>query len=158
MVQPLHPYMTPGKTIAWTIRTFVGKGISLLFNTLSRFVIAILPRSKCILILWLQWPSTLILEPKKIKPTTVSTFSPSICQEVMGPNTMIFVFWMLSFKPAFSYSPFSSSSRGSLASLHFFCCKGVIIWISEIVDISPSNLYSSLWFRQPGISHDVLCI
>ena len=92
MVQPLHPYMTPGKTIAWTIRTFVGKGISLLFNTLSRFVIAILPRSKCILILWLQWPSTLILEPKKIKPATVSTFSPSICHQVIGPGAMIFVF------------------------------------------------------------------
>ena len=92
MVQHSHPYMTTGKTITWTIRTFVGKVISLLFNMLSRFVIAILPRSKCLLILWLQWPSALILEPPKIKSATVSTFSPSICHEVMGLNTMILVF------------------------------------------------------------------
>ena len=92
MVQHSHPYMTTGKTITWTIRTFVGKVISLLFNMLSRFVIAILPRSKCLLILWLQWPSALILEPPKIKSATVSTFSPSICHEVMGPDAMILVF------------------------------------------------------------------
>ena len=92
MVQHSHPYMTTGKTITWTIRTFVGKVISLLFNMLSRFVIAILPMSKCLLILWLQWTSALILEPPKIKSATVSTFSPSICHEVMGLNTMILVF------------------------------------------------------------------
>ena len=92
MVQLSHPYMTTGKTIAWTIRTFVGKVISLLFNMLSRFVIAVLPRSKCVLILWLQWPTALILEPPKIKSATVSTFSPSICHEVMRLNTMILVF------------------------------------------------------------------
>ena len=78
MVQLSHPYMTTGKLIALTIWTFVGKVMSLLFNTLSRFVIAFLPRSKCLLILWLQSLSTVILELKKIKSVTVSTFSASI--------------------------------------------------------------------------------
>ena len=76
--------------------------MSLLFNMLSRFVIAFLPRSKRLVILWLQSMSALILEPKKIKSVTVSTFSPSIYHQVMEPDTMIFVFWMLSFKPAFT--------------------------------------------------------
>ena len=96
--------MTTGKTIALTICTYVGKVMSLLFNMLSRFVIAFLPRSKCLLISWLQSPSTVILEPKKIKSDTISIVSPSICHEAMGPNAMILVFWMLSFKPAFSLS------------------------------------------------------
>ena len=82
MVQLSHPYMTVGKTIALTIWTFVGKVMSLLFNTLSRFVIAFLPRSKSLLILWLQSPSVVILEPKKIKSVTASTFS----QEFQGPS------------------------------------------------------------------------
>ena len=86
MVQFLHPYMTTGKTIALTKWTFVGKVISLLFSMLSRFVIAFLPRSKCLLILCLQSPSAVILEPKKIKSVTVSIVSPSICHEVMGPE------------------------------------------------------------------------
>ena len=80
--------MTTGKTIALTIRTFVGKVMSLLFNMLSRLVTAFLPRSKCLLIL----PSAVILEPKKIKSVTVSIVSPSICHEVMGPDAMILVF------------------------------------------------------------------
>ena len=84
MVQLSHPYMTTGKTIALTIRTFVGKVMSLLFNMLSRFVIDFLPRSKCLLISWLQSPSAVILEPKKIKSVTVSIVSPSICHEMMG--------------------------------------------------------------------------
>ena len=100
MVQLLHPYMTTGKTIALTIQTFVGKVMSLLFNMLSRLVIAFLPRSKCLLISWLQSPSAVILEPKKRKSVTVSIVSSSICHEVMWPVAMIFVFWMLSFKPA----------------------------------------------------------
>ena len=83
-VQLSHPYMTTRKTIALTRWTFVGKVMSLLFNMLSRFVIAFLPRSKHILMLWLQSPSVVILEPKKIKSATFSTFSPSICHEVMG--------------------------------------------------------------------------
>ena len=85
-VQLSHPYMTTGKTIALTRRTFVGKVISLLFNMLSRLVITFLPRSKHLLILWLQSPSAGILEPPKIKSTTLSTVSPSISHEVMGPN------------------------------------------------------------------------
>ena len=85
MVQLSHPYMTTGKTIAWTRWTFVGKVMSLLFNKLSRFVIAFLPRSKRLLISWLHSPSAVTLEPKKIKSITVSIFSPSICHEVMGP-------------------------------------------------------------------------
>ena len=87
-----HPYMTTGKTIALTRRTFVGKVMSLLFNMLSRLVIAFLPRSKHLLISWLQSPSAVILEPKKIKSLTVSIVSPSICHEVTGPAAMILVF------------------------------------------------------------------
>ena len=84
--------MTTGKTIALTIRIFVGKVMSLLFIILSRMVIAFLPRSKYLLMSWLQSPSAMILEPKKIKSLTVSIVSPSICYEVMGPDDMIFIF------------------------------------------------------------------
>ena len=87
-----HPYMTTGKTIALTRWTFVGKVISLLVNMLSKLVMTFLTRSKHLLISWLQSPSALILEPPKIKSDTVSTVSPSISHEVMGPNAMIFVF------------------------------------------------------------------
>ena len=83
--------MTTGKTIALTKWTFVGKVLSLLFNMLSRLVIAFLPRRKCLLILWLQSPSAVILEPKTIKPVTVSIVSPSICHEVMGPDAVFLV-------------------------------------------------------------------
>ena len=156
MVQLSHPYMTTGKTIAVTTQTFVGKVMSLLFNTLSRFAMAFLPRSKCLLISWLQYPSTAILEPKKIKSVTISTYSLSICHEVMGPDAMILVFRMLSFKPAFSLSftlvkrLFNSSSLSAIRVVSF--C------LSEAVDISPCNLDSSFCFIQLGISHDVLCI
>ena len=92
MVQLLHPYMTTGKTIALTRRTFVNKMMSLLFNPLSRFFIDFLSRRKSLLISWLQLPSTVILEPKKIKSVTVSIVSPSICCEVMEPDAMIFAF------------------------------------------------------------------
>ena len=84
--------MTTGKTIALTRQTFVGKVMSLLFNGLPRLVTAFLPRSKLLLILWLQSPSAVILEPKKIKSLTVSIVSPSICHEVMGLDAMIFIF------------------------------------------------------------------
>ena len=90
-VQLPQPYMTTG-TIALTVLTFVGKVMSLLFNTLSRFVIALLPKSKHLFISWLQIPSAVILEPKKIKSVTVSTFSPFICHEVMGLDAIILVF------------------------------------------------------------------
>ena len=92
MVELSYPYMTTGKTIALTIQTFVSKVMSLLFNMLSRFAIAFLPRSMHLLISWLQSPSLVILEPKKIKSVTVSTVSLSIYHEVTGPDAMIFVF------------------------------------------------------------------
>ena len=104
IVQLSHPYMTTGKTIALTRWTFVGKIMSLLFNILSMLVIAFLPRSKHLLISWLQSPSAVILEPPKIKSLIVSIVSPFICHEMMGPDAMTFVFWMLSFKPNFSLS------------------------------------------------------
>ena len=92
IVRLSHPYMTTGKTIALTRRTFVGKVMSLLFNMLSMLVITFLPRSKRLLISWLQSPSAVILEPQKIKSATVYTVSPSICNKVMGPDAMILVF------------------------------------------------------------------
>ena len=88
IVQLSHPYVTTGKTIALTRRTFVGKVMSLLFNMLSRFVITFIPRSKHLLISWLQSPSAVILEPPKI--VSVSIVSPSICHELMGPDAMIY--------------------------------------------------------------------
>ena len=91
IVQLSHPYMTTGKTIALTRWTFVDKVMSLLFNMLSRLVTTFLPRSNHVLISWLQSPSAVILEPQKIKSDTVSTVSPSISNEVMGPDAMIFV-------------------------------------------------------------------
>ena len=106
-VQLSHPYRTTGKTVGLTRPTLIGKVMSLLLNILSRLVITFLPRSKRLLILWLQSPSAVILEPPKIKSDTVSTVSPSISHEVMGPDAMIFVFWMLSFKPTFSLSSFT---------------------------------------------------
>ena len=130
-VQLSHPYMTTGKTVALTRWTFVGKVMSLLFNMLSKLVITILPRSKRLLILWLQSPFAVILEPQKIKSDTVSTVSPSISHEVMGPDAMILVFWMLSFKPTFSLSSFtfikrlfSSSSLSAITecNLRFLWC------------------------------------
>ena len=119
MVQLSHPYMTPGKTIALTRQTFVGKVMSLLFNVLSRSVIAFLPRSKRLLISWLQELSMVILEPNKIKSVTVSIVSPSICHEVMGLDAMILFFGMLSFLSQLFHSPLSLL-RGSMF-LFVFC-------------------------------------
>ena len=92
IVQLSHPHMTTGKTIALPRRTFVGKVMSLLLNMLSRLVITFLPRSQRLLISWLQSPSEVILEPKKIKSDTVSTVSPSMSHEVVGLDAMIFIF------------------------------------------------------------------
>ena len=111
MIQLSHPDMTTAKTIALTIPNFVGKIMSLLFNMLSRFVIAFLPRSKSHLISWLRSPSAVILEPKKIKSLTVSIVSLSICHEVMRLDAIILVFWMLNFKPAYSLSYFMFIKR-----------------------------------------------
>ena len=101
LVQLSHPYTTTRKTIALTRQTFVGKVMSLLFNMLSRLIITFLLRNKRLLISWLQSPSAVILEPPKIKSATLSTVFLSICHEVMGPDAMILVFWMLSCKPTF---------------------------------------------------------
>ena len=111
VVQLSHPYMTTGKTTALTIWALVGKVMSLLLNMLSRLVIAFLSRRKCLLNLWLQSSSAVILEFKEIKSITVSIFYPSNCHEMMWPDAMIFVFWMLSFKPTFSLSSFTFIKR-----------------------------------------------
>ena len=123
VVQLSHPYMTTTALTRWQSNALlvaclpwlVGKVMSLLFNMLSRLVITFLPRSKRLLISWLQSPSAVIWEPRKIKSATVS---PSSSHEVMGPDAMILVFWMLSFKPTFSLSSFTSSI-GCLVLLHF---------------------------------------
>ena len=111
IVQLSHPYMTTGKTIALIRQTFAGKVMSLLFNMPSRLVIAFLPRRKHLLISWLYSPSAVIMEPQKRKSPTVSIVSPSSCHEVMGPDAMILVFWMLSLKPTFLLSSFTFIKR-----------------------------------------------
>ena len=118
MVQLSHPYMTTGRTIALTIWTFAGKMICLLFITLSRFVMAFLPRSKRVLISWLQSPSMVILEPRKIRSVTASIFSPFISHEMMELDAMLLVFqcWVLS---QHFHSPLSPSSWDSSVPLHF---------------------------------------
>ena len=116
IVQLSHPYVTSGKTIPLTRWNFVDKVMSQLFNMLSRLVLNFLPTSKCILISWLQSPSAVILEPPKIKSATVSTVSPTICREVMGPDAMILVFWCWVLSQLF-YFPLSISSKDSLVLL-----------------------------------------
>ena len=147
MAQLPQPYMTTGKTIALTIWTFVSKVMSLLFNMLSRFVIAFLPRSKHLLISWLQSLSAVILELKKIKSVTVSTFSPFICHDVMGPNAMILVFWTLSFKPVFFTLLFHLHQE---ALLFFFTFYFIFFKLYKIVLVLPSikmNLESFVYLR-----------
>ena len=114
-VTSLHDYWKNHSLAVWT---FVGKVVSVLFNILFRFVIALFPWSKNLLISWLQPQSTVILKPKKIKSVTASNVFLSVCYKVMGAYAMILVFWMLNFKPAV-HSPLSPSSRGSLVPLHF---------------------------------------
>ena len=153
IAQLSHPHMTTGKTIALTRWTFVGKVMSLLFNMLSRLVITFLPRSKRLLISWLQSPSAVILEPKIIKSVTVYTIFPSICHEAMGPDATILVFWMLNFKPTFWLSYFTlikrlfSSSLLSAIRVVSSAYLGLLIFLPTI-----------LYFFQPSVSHDVLCI
>ena len=112
--------------------------MSLLFNTLPRFAIAFLPRSKCLLNSWVQSPSAVILEPKKINSITVSIVSPSVCYEVMRQDAMIFIFWKLILRQFF-HSPLSPSSSGSLLPFYFL---DTIRMVSDIVDTSPGNLES----------------
>ena len=119
VAQLSHPYMTTAKIHSLTIRTFVGKVMALLFNMLSRFVIAFLPSSKCLLISWLQLLFTVILDPKKIKSVTASTFSPYICHEVMGPDAMILVFFLNAVLSQPFHFPLSPSSTCFLVPLHF---------------------------------------
>ena len=135
MVQLSHPYLTTGKTIALTRWTFVGKVMSLLFNMLSRFVKAFLLRNKDLLISRLQSLSAVILEPKKRKSAALSTFSPSTCYEVMGPEALILVFQILSFNPAFSLSSFtlvkklfSSSLLSAIGVVSSACLRLMILF------------------------------
>ena len=158
MVQLLYLYMTTGKTVSLTKWTFVGKVMSLLFNMLSRLVIAFLPRSKHLLISWLLSSSTMILETKKDKICHCFHFSLLFAMKwLMGLDTMILVFWMLSFKPAFSLSSFTFIKR-LLSSSSLSAIRVVLSAYLRFVDISPGTLDSSLWFIQTGISHDVLWI
>ena len=133
--------MITGKTIVLTIQIFVGRVMSLLFNTLSRFVIAFLPRHNHLLISWLQSPSMVILDPKKKKSVTTSTFSPSICYALMGLCDMILVFLIFSLKPAFLLSS-SLSSGCSLVPLCFLLLE----WYHPPgdADVSPVYLDSGL--------------
>ena len=155
-----HSYMTSGKTIALSIKVFFGKLMSLLFNTLSRFVIGFFPRSKRLLISWLQSPSAVILEPKKRKSVTASTVSSSICHEVMRLDAVILVFWMLSFKLAFLPSTFtlimslfSSSSHsairvGSSAYLRlliFLLAMLISAWDSSSLEFSMAWITTMVW-------------
>ena len=151
IVQLSHPYMTTGKTIVLTRWTFAGKVMSLLFNMLSSLVIAFLPRSKRLLISWLQSPSAVILEPKKIKSVTVSIVSPSICREVMGLDAMILVFWMLSFKPTFSLSSFTFIKRlfssSSLSAIRMLSSAYLRLLIFLLAILIPACASSSQAFH-----------
>ena len=156
MVQLSHPYMTTGKTIALTRWTFVSKLMSLLFNMLSRFIIAFLPRSKRLLISWLQPPSAVILEPKKMKSLTVPIVSPSIYLEVMGPDAMILVFLILSLKPAFSCSSFTFKRLFSSSLLS--AIRVVSSEYLRLLIFIPAILIPACASSISSISHDVLCI
>ena len=134
IAQLSHPYMTTSKIIALTRWAFVCKVMSLLFNMLPRLVITFLPRSKRLLISWLQSLSAVILEARKIKSATVS---PSICHEVMGPDAMILFFWMLSFKPTFSLSSFTFIKR--LFTALFFRLPFLLSRISPWFSSPPST-------------------
>ena len=148
MIQLSHPHMTTGKTIALTWQTFVGRVMSLLFNMLSRQVIAFLLRSKHLLISWLQSPPAVIWEPKKIKSVTVSIVSPSICHEMMRPDALIFGFWMLSFKPTFSHSSFIFIKRllssSSLSARRVVLSSAYLrLWIFLSAILIPAVLHSA---------------
>ena len=135
----IHDHWKNHSLTRWT---FVGKVVSLLFNMLSRLVITFLPRSKCLLISWLQSQSAVILEPPKIKSDTVS---PSISHAVMGLDATILVFWMLSFKPTFSLSftfikrIFSSSSLSAIRVMSFACLKLLIFLLASLIPVCASS-------------------
>ena len=156
MIQLSHTYLTPGKNKALTRWTIVGKVMSMFINKPSRFIITFLPTTKHLLISWLQSPSTVILEPRKIKSDTASIVSPSISHEMMGPDAIILVSCMLSFKPTFSL--LFHFHQEALQFLFTFCHNIGVVYISEVIDISLGNLDSIPGFIQPRFSHDVLCI
>ena len=140
--------MTTGKTIALTIWTFAGKVLPLLFNMLSSLVTTFLSRNKCLLISWLQSPSTVILEPKKRKSVTASTFPPSICYEVIGPD----VFLMLCLKPAFSLSSsilikrlFSSSSLSAIIVVSPAYLRLLIFLPTILIPVSSSPAFYMMY-------------
>ena len=150
MVQLSHPYVTTGKIIALTRRTFVDKVMSLLLNMLSRLVIAFLPRSKHLLISWLQSPSAVILKLKKIKSVPVSIVSPSICYEVMELDAMILVLWISSFKPSFSLSSFIFIKRlfsSSLSAIRVVSSTCLRLLIFPQAVLIPAYASSSLAFH-----------
>ena len=145
IVQLSHPYMTTRKTIALTRQTSVGKVISLVFNLLSRLVITFLPRSKRLLISWLQSPFAVILEPPKIKSLTVYIVSPSICHKVMRPDAMIFIFWMSSFKPTFSLSSVTFIKRlFSSSALSATRVVSSAYWCHLVIDINRIDFTKTL--------------
>ena len=156
IVQLSQPYMASGKTIAWTRWIFVGKVISLLFKLLSRLVIAFLPRSKHLWISWLQSPSTVILEPHKIKFLTVAIVSPSTCHEMMGLDSVILVFWILSFKLTFSLLSFTFIKRllssSSLSAIRVVSSAYLRLLIFLLAILIPACASTSLTL------HDVLFI
>ena len=148
IVQLSHSYMTTGKTIALPRWTFIGKVMFLLFNMLSRLIIAFLPRCKCLLLSWLQSPSAVTMEPPKIVchcPHCFPIFLPwsdgTRCHDLM-----ILLFWILSFKPTFSLFSFTFIKRLFSSTSKTFCHKGGVICISEVTDTSPGNFDSSLCF------------
>ena len=142
--------MTTRKAIALTIWTFISKVTSLLFNMPSKLVITFLSRSKRLLISWLQSPSAVILEPKKVKSVTLSIFSPSICHKVMGLDAMIFNFWKLYFKPAFSLSSFTFIKRffsfSSLSAIRVVSSAYLKLLIFLLAILTPAYASSSLAF------------
>ena len=153
-VQLLHPYMTTGKTLALTRQTFVGKVMSLLLNMLSRLVITFLPKSKRLSISWLHSPSVVILEPRKVKSDTVCTGSPSISHEGVEPDAMIFVSWMLSFKPNFSLSTvtfikrlFSFSSISAIRVVSSAYLRLLIFLLAILIPayVSPSPAFPTMY-------------
>ena len=154
IVQLSHPYMTTGKNIALTRQAFVDKVMSLLFHMLSSLVIAFLPRSKCLIVSWLLSSSAGILEPKKVKSVTVSTLSPSICHEVMGPDAMILLFFFFHFFEVLSqlfHSPLSLSPRlfssSSLSAISVVSSAYLRLLIFLLTILIPACASSSLAFH-----------
>ena len=158
VVQLSQPYMTIGETIALTRQTFVSKVMFLLFNMLSRYVIAFLPRNN-LLSLWLKPPSTVISVPKKRKSATAFIVSPSICYEVMGPDAMILVFWMLGYKPAFSLSSFTFIKKlfsfFSLSAIRIVSSAYLRLLILLLEILIPACASSSLAFRMMYFAYEL---